>query len=129
MNPSTAPSAAGLKGRKGLQRLWNALGYSRKGLGAAWKHEAAFREEVLLALVTVPLGFWLGRTGVERALLVGSILLVLIVELLNSAVEAVVDKASPEVHELAGRAKDLGSAAVLLSLAFAALVWICVLWP
>lgn len=123
------PSAATLKGKKGLQRLFNALGYSKKGLCAAWEHEAAFREEVLLALVTVPLGFWLGQTGVERAFLVGSILLVLIVELLNSAVEAVVDKASPEMHELAGRAKDLGSAAVLLSLAFAALVWVCVLWP
>ncbi|MCX8146739.1 MAG: diacylglycerol kinase [Azovibrio sp.] len=128
MKPVTAASAASLKGKKGLQRLWNALGYSKKGLAAAWKHEAAFREEVLLALLTIPLGLWLGQTGVERALLAGSILIVLIVELLNSAVEAVVDKASPELHELAGRAKDLGSAAVLLSLVCAALVWVCVLW-
>lgn len=128
MSTSQSPSAASLKGKKGLQRLLNALGYSKQGLSAAWRHEAAFREEVLLALVTIPLGLWLGQTGVERALLAGSILLVLIVELLNSAVEAVVDKASPEVHELAGRAKDLGSAAVLFSLLFAALVWGCVLW-
>ena len=129
MSASQPISAAPLKGKKGLQRLFNALGYSKKGISAAWRHEAAFREEVLLALVTIPLGLWLGQTGVERALLAGSILLVLIVELLNSAVEAVVDKASPEVHELAGRAKDLGSAAVLFSLLFAALVWACVLWP
>ena len=117
------------KGRQGLPRLINALGYSRDGLRAAWQHEAAFREEVLLALVALPLALFLGRTGVDRALLVGSVLLVLIVEILNSAVEAVVDKASPERHELAKRAKDMGSAAVLLTLINAAAVWACVLWP
>lgn len=122
-------SAAEFKGKTGLVRLWNALGYSRDGLAAAWKNEAAFREEVLLALVVIPLALYLGRTGVERALLVGSIVLVLIVEILNSAVEAVVDKASPEKHELAKRAKDMGSAAVLLSLVNAAAIWACVLWP
>ncbi|RIX48968.1 MAG: diacylglycerol kinase [Rhodocyclales bacterium GT-UBC] len=115
--------AAAFKGKKGLVRLWNALGYSRDGLVAAWQNEAAFREEVLLAIITLPLALYLGKTGPERALLIGSIILVLIVEILNSAVEAVVDKASPEKHELAKRAKDMGSAAVLLSLVNAAAVW------
>ncbi len=115
------------KGKQGLTRLINALGYSRDGLGAAWKNEAAFREEVLLAVITIPLAIFLGKTGVDRALMVGSILLILIVEILNSALEAVVDKASPEKHELAKRAKDMGSAAVLLSLVNAAAVWFCVL--
>ena len=115
------------KGKQGLVRLWNAFGYTRDGLGAAWRNEAAFREEVLLAAVAVPLALFLGRTGVDRALMVGSILLVLIVEILNSAVEAVVDKASPERHELAKRAKDMGSAAVFLALANAAVIWALVL--
>ncbi|MBK7415214.1 MAG: diacylglycerol kinase [Dechloromonas sp.] len=123
------PSAQEFKGKKGLTRLWNALGYSRDGIAAAWHHEAAFREEILLATVAIPLAFYLGKTGVERALLVGSVILILIVEILNSAVEAVVDKASPEKHELAKRAKDMGSAAVLLSLLNAAVVWACILWP
>jgi diacylglycerol kinase (ATP) len=122
-------SAEEFKGKKGLVRLWNATGYSRDGIVAAWKNEAAFREEVLLAIVIIPLGLWLGQTGVERALLVGSIFLVLIVEILNSAVEAVVDRASPDKHELAKRAKDMGSAAVLFSLTSAAAVWGLVLWP
>ncbi len=117
------------KGKQGLTRLINALGYSRDGIAAAWKNEAAFREEVLLAAIAIPLAFYLGKTGVERALLVGSIIFILIVEILNSAVEAVVDKASPEKHDLAKRAKDMGSAAVLLSLLNAALIWACVLWP
>ncbi|WP_415036804.1 diacylglycerol kinase [Azonexus sp.] len=117
------------KGKQGLSRLFNALGYSRDGLAAAWKHEAAFREEVLLALIALPLALYFGQDGVERALLVGSILLVLIVEILNSGLEAIVDKASPEKHELAKRAKDMGSAAVLLALVNAAAVWACILWP
>ncbi len=117
------------KGKQGLVRLINALGYSRDGLAAAWKNEAAFREEVLLAIVAIPLAVFLGETGVDRALLIGSILLILIVEILNSGLEAIVDKASPEKHELAKRAKDMGSAAVLLSLVNAAAVWACVLWP
>ena len=116
------------KGKQGLTRLINALGYSKDGLAAAWKNEAAFREEVLLAAVAFPLAFYLGQTGIERALLAGSILFILIVEILNSAVEAVVDKASPEKHELAKRAKAMGSAAVLLSLLNAAVIWACVLW-
>ena len=115
------------KGKQGLTRLINALGYSRDGLAAAWKNEAAFREEVLLASVALPLAIWLGNSGIERALLMGSVLFVLIVEILNSAVEAVVDKASPEKHELAKRAKDMGSAAVLLSLLNAVVIWLCVL--
>ncbi len=117
------------KGKQGLTRLLNALGYSRDGLAAAWKNEAAFREEVLLAAVAIPLALFLAQTGVDRALLIGSIVFILVVEILNSAVEAVVDKASPEHHELAKRAKDMGSAAVLLSLLNAAVVWACVLWP
>ena len=111
-----------LLGRGALQQLGH-------GLLAAWKNEAAFREELLLAAVAIPLAIFLGRTGVDRALLIGSIIVILIVEILNSAVEAVVDKASPEKHELAKRAKDMGSAAVLLSLINAAFVWACVLWP
>jgi diacylglycerol kinase (ATP) len=122
-------SAQEFKGKKGLVRLWNATGYSRDGILAAWRHEAAFREEILLAAITIPLAFYLGKTGVERALLVGSIILILIVEILNSAVEAVVDKASPEKHDLAKRAKDMGSAAVLFSLVSAAVIWACILWP
>lgn len=119
--------AAAFKGKKGLTRLWNALGYSRDGLSAAWKNEAAFREEVLLAAITIPLALYLGRTGIDRALMVGSIILILIVEILNSGLEAVVDKASPEKNELAKRAKDMGSAAVLLSLINAAAIWAFVL--
>ncbi len=117
------------KGKQGLTRLINALGYSRDGLASAWKHEAAFREEVLLAVVTIPLGLWLGQGGLEKALLVGTILLVLVVELLNSAVEAVVDRVSDERHELSKRAKDIGSAAVLITLLLAAAVWGLILVP
>ena len=123
------PSAQEFKGKKGLTRLWNALGYSRDGIAAAWTNEAAFREELLLAAITIPLAFYLGETGVDRALLVSSIILILIVEILNSAIEAVVDKASPEMHDLAKRAKDMGSAAVLFSLINAAVIWACLLWP
>lgn len=122
-------NAAQFKGKKGLTRLWNALGYSRDGIKAAWANEAAFREEILLAAIAIPLAIYWGKTGVDRSLLIGSIILILIVEILNSAIEAVVDKASPEMHELAKRAKDMGSAAVLFSLINAAIVWLCVLWP
>ncbi|HRE16282.1 MAG TPA: diacylglycerol kinase, partial [Rhodocyclaceae bacterium] len=87
------------------------------------------RQEVILAAIGLPLAFWLGENGVERALLAGSLLAVLFVELLNSAIEAVVDKTTPEFHELAGRAKDAGSAAVLISLITAAVVWACILGP
>jgi diacylglycerol kinase (ATP) len=120
--------AAELKGKKGLRRLINALGYSRDGLLATWRGEAAFRQEILLATVALPLALYLGHNGVERALLIGSVLLILVVEIINSAIEAVVDKVSPEMSELARRAKDMGSAAVLLGLLNAAAVWTCVLW-
>lgn len=117
------------KGAQGLRRLINAFGYSRDGFAAAWTHEAAFREELLLAAIAIPLGLWLGQNGIERALLVGTILIVLIVELLNSAVEAVVDRVSAERHELSKRAKDIGSAAVLVTLMLAGAVWALILIP
>jgi diacylglycerol kinase (ATP) len=107
----------------GIRRLVNALGWSMKGLRATFKHEEAFRQEVYLLIVLAPLGFWLGNDGVERALLVGPLLIVLIVELLNSAVESVVDRISDEQHKLSGRAKDQGSAAVLISLVLVVLCW------
>jgi len=111
----------------GLRRIALATRYSVEGLIVAVKGEAAFRQELALAVVFVPLGIWLGDDGVQRALLVGSVLMVLIVELLNSAVEAAVDRISEERHPLAKRAKDLGSAAVMLALAMAAVVWLLVL--
>jgi diacylglycerol kinase (ATP) len=111
------------KGKTGLTRLWNALHYSIDGFKAAYEHEDAFRQEVRMALVMVPLGLYLGHTGVERALLVASVLLVMVTELLNSAVEATVDRISLENHLLAKRAKDIGSAAVLTSLIMLAVVW------
>jgi diacylglycerol kinase (ATP) len=113
----------------GLTRILRAFGYSMQGLGAALRHEAAFRQELMLAAVLLPLGLWLGESGPERALLAASWLLVIIVELLNSAVEAVVDRFGPEHHELSGRAKDLGSAAVLLAIGLASLVWALILLP
>ncbi len=111
------------KGKTGFKRLFNALFYSLDGFRAAFKHEDAFRQEALLAAVAVPLALWLGKTGVERALMIASVLLVLIVELLNSAIEAAVDRISLEHHHLIKRAKDMGSAAVLVSLINAAVVW------
>jgi len=116
-------------GATGIVRILRACGYSWRGLAAAWRHEAAFRQEAVLAAVLVPLGAWLGADGVERALLAGSVLLVLVVELLNSAVEAVVDRIGSEPHELSGRAKDLGSAAVFVALAGVVLVWGLILVP
>lgn len=104
-------------------RIINAARYSLLGLRAAFVHEAAFRQELALCVILVPLGYWLGHSGVERALLIGSVLLVLIVELLNSAVEAVVDRIGAERHDLSGRAKDIGSAAVFVALLNVAVVW------
>jgi diacylglycerol kinase (ATP) len=115
------------KGKTGLRRLLNAAGYSFSGLAAAARHEDAFRQELVLAAIMVPLGLWLGHGGVERALLVGSVLLVLIVELLNSAVEATVDRVSLDDHSLAKRAKDVGSAAVMVALVNVAAVWLLIL--
>ncbi|MGL1833235.1 diacylglycerol kinase [Rhodocyclaceae bacterium SMB388] len=115
------------KGKSGLRRVWNALHYSMDGLKAAFRHEDAFRQEVLLASLLIPLALWLGPSGVGKALMVGSVLLVLIVELINSAIEATVDRISLEDHSLAKRAKDIGSAAVLISLLNVAVVWALVL--
>ncbi|HLQ01132.1 MAG TPA: diacylglycerol kinase [Burkholderiales bacterium] len=116
------------KGKTGIQRLWNALGYSLQGLASAFRHEDAFRQEVLLAALLVPAAFFIPVGGAERALMIASVLLVLIVELLNSAVEAAVDRISLENHSLAKRAKDIGSAAVFLSLINVAAVWLLVLF-
>jgi diacylglycerol kinase (ATP) len=115
------------KGETGLKRLISAVRNSFAGLAAAVRHEDAFRMELVLAAVLIPLGLWLGNTGVERALLAGSVLLVLIVELVNSAIEATVDRISLEEHPLAERAKDMGSAAVMLSLVAVGSVWLFVL--
>ncbi|WP_418648551.1 diacylglycerol kinase [Thauera butanivorans] len=111
------------KGKTGLRRVWNAFHYSLDGLGAAWRHEDAFRQEALLTLLLIPLALWLGESAVERALMIGSVLLVLIVELMNSAVEAAVDRISLEHHPLSKRAKDVGSAAVMIALINVAAVW------
>ena len=115
------------KGQTGLRRILSATRNSLEGFVAAFRHEDAFRQELVMAAVLVPLGIWLGRDGFERALLVASVLLVLIVELLNSAVEATVDRISFDNHLLAKRAKDIGSAAVMLALATAAIVWLLIL--
>lgn len=112
---------------KGLKRLVNAFFFSIAGFKAIWQHEEAFRQEVMLFVVTTPIALWLKVTAVEKTLLIGSVVLVLLVELLNSAVEAVVDRVGFEHHELSGRAKDIGSAAVSLSLAWAAVTWILIL--
>ena len=114
---------------KGLARLNAAFFNSMKGFKATWLHEEAFRLEAVLCLVATPLGLWLGQTGVEKALLIGCLLLVLIVELLNTGIEVVVDRISFERHELSGRAKDIGSAAVFTSLFLTVAVWALVLLP
>ena len=111
------------KGKTGLRRLWNAFGYSLAGLRAAYKHEDAFRQELHLAAVLIPLALWLPATHIGKALMIGSVLLVIIIELLNSAIEATVDRISLENHDLAKRAKDIGSAAVLVSMINAVIVW------
>ncbi len=116
------------KGRTGLDRLLRATGYSIDGLVSAYRGESAFRQEFWLAAVLLPLAFWLGRGWVEVALLAGSVVLVLIVELLNSGIEATVDRVSFEVHELSKRAKDLASAAVFLSLLLCGGIWAAALW-
>lgn len=114
------------KHRRGLSRIWHALGYSVEGLRAGW-HEAAFRQEALAALILLPLAFWLGRSWVETALLAGSVLFVMIVELLNTGIETAIDRIGPEWHDLSKRAKDMGSAAVLLSLLLCAGIWLAAL--
>ena len=116
------------KGRTGFARIVHATSYSLAGLSTAYRGESAFRQEFWLAVVLVPAAFWIGRSWVEVALLVGSVLLVLIVELLNSGIEAAIDRVSFELHELSKRAKDLASAAVFLSLVLCAGVWLAALW-
>lgn len=115
------------KGKTGLRRIWNALLYSSAGIKAAFVHEDGFRQEVLLALVLIPLALLLSVDGIGKAMMIASILLVLVVELLNSAVEATVDRISLEHHRLAKRAKDIGSAAVFVSLVNVVVVWLLVL--
>lgn len=115
------------KGKTGLQRVWNAFHYSMAGLRAAFTCEDAFRQEALLAAVLIPVSLFLPVSGIGRALMIASVLLVLIVELINSAIEAVVDRVSLDHHHLSKRAKDIGSAAVLLALINVVSVWICVL--
>jgi diacylglycerol kinase (ATP) len=116
------------KGKTGLVRLWNAFGYSLAGFRAAYKHEDAFRQEVLLAAILIPLAFWLPVACSGKALMIASVLLVIMVELLNSAIEATVDRISLENHDLAKRAKDIGSSAVLVSLINVIAVWGLVLF-
>jgi diacylglycerol kinase (ATP) len=115
--------ASPFKGKTGLRRVLNAAGYSWAGLAAAFKHEDAFRQELFLALLLVPLAVYLGETGIERALMIAAVLGVLIVELLNSAVEAAVDRISLDHHLLIKRAKDMGSAAVMLALINVIVTW------
>jgi diacylglycerol kinase (ATP) len=117
------------KTKTGIGRLWNAFHFSMDGLKATFKHEEAFRQEVLLVLILSPLALWLGQTGIERAVLMATLLLVLMVELLNSAVESVVDRFGKEYHALSKRAKDIASAAVLLSLVNMFICWLLILCP
>ena len=129
---STAPESIGepvnpQKLRTGFNRLWHATGYSFAGLRAGWS-EPAFRLEACLAIVLVPLAFWVGRGWAEVALLAGSVLLLMIVELLNTAVEAAIDRIGPEWHDLSKRAKDMGSAAVFLATLLAGGIWAAGLW-
>jgi diacylglycerol kinase (ATP) len=116
------------KGRIGLDRIRHAAGYSLDGWTSAYRNESAFRQETWLAVLLIPLAFWVGQTWIETALLAGSVVGVLIVELLNSAIEATVDRISFELHALAKQAKDYGSAAVFLSLAVTGAIWAAALW-
>jgi len=116
------------QGNTGIRRIVSAAFNSIAGLKAAWVNEAAFRQECGLAVVMVPAAFWVGRGAVELGMLIGSVLLVLIVELLNTAVEATVDRVGMERHQLSGRAKDLGSAAVLIALLLMVVVWALIAW-
>lgn len=115
------------KTRRGLHRLWHATGYSLQGLRTAWG-ETAFRQEAIAAMVLLPASVWLGRTWVETALLAGTMVLLMVVELLNTGIEAAIDRIGPEWHDLSKRAKDVGSAAVLLSLLLCAGVWVAALF-
>ena len=113
----------GKPGATGIKRIVDAAGYSMRGLAAAFKHESAFRQELALAVILAPIAFYVGQSNVERSILIASLLLVLIVELLNSSIAAIVDRIGSEHHEISGRAKDIGSAAVFVSLANVAIIW------
>jgi diacylglycerol kinase (ATP) len=115
------------QGVSGIKRIFNAIGYSYAGLVAAFKNEAAFRQELVLVAILIPVGYWLGEGGIEKVLLISSLLLILIVELINSAIESAIDRISSEQHELSGRAKDIASAAVFLSLLNATVIWFLLL--
>lgn len=115
------------KSRTGLQRIWHAGGYSLAGLRAGWG-ETAFRQECIAAIVLLPASLWLGKSWIEITLLAGSVILLMVVELLNTAVETAIDRVGPEWHDLSKRAKDMGSAAVLLSLLMCAGIWAAALW-
>ena len=128
--PEQAPFSAVVnpqKNRRGLNRVWHATGYSLAGLRAGW-NETAFRQEALASILLVPAAFWLGQSWMETVLLAGSVILVLIVELLNTGIEAAIDRIGPEWHALSKRAKDMGSAAVLLSLLVCGGIWGAALW-
>jgi diacylglycerol kinase (ATP) len=125
--PDHAPMTT--EGFRGPKQVWKALQWSLKGLRAGWRHEASFRLEVCLAMVLIPLGFWLGQGALEKLALIFPPMLVLSAEMLNSAIEAVVDKVSTEFHELAGRAKDMGSAAVFVLMLLVLLSWGLILLP
>lgn len=127
MNKPPSHPANPQKLRTGWRRVWHATGYSLQGLQAGWK-EPAFRQEALLAVVLIPLAFCLGQNWTETALLAGSVVLVMITELLNTGIESAIDRIGPEWHDLAKRAKDMGSAAVLLSLILSASIWGAALW-
>ena len=115
------------KGKTGIKRLANAFTYSVAGTLAAFKHEDAFRQEVILSIILIPLAIYLGQTAIEQAIMISSILLIIIVELLNSSLEATVDRISVKRHKLSKRAKDIGSAAVFFSLVNAAVIWFLIL--
>ena len=121
------PSSNPQKARKGLSRLWHAAGYSLQGLKAGWG-ETSFRQQTMAAVVLLPLAVAVGQSWVEITLLAGTVLLVMIVELLNTAIESCIDRIGPEWHDLSKRAKDMGSAAVLLSLVLCAGVWAAAVW-
>jgi diacylglycerol kinase (ATP) len=125
--PEVISPANQQKFRRGLNRVWHAAGYSFAGLRAGWG-ETAFRQEALASIVLIPLAFWLGRGWVETALLAGSVLIVMMVELLNTGIETAIDRIGPEWHDLSKRAKDMGSAAVLLSLVLCSGIWAAALY-
>lgn len=132
MTDSTGPGrgpvdSSALKGRRGWRRLVNATRYTIDGLVAAWRHEEAFRQEVVIAAVLLPVALWLPLSAVERVLLIGSLLLVLLVELLNTAIEVAVDRDSVRIDALGKRAKDYGSAAVMIALLIAGMTWVTIL--